>query len=100
MSGLPYKRQTRAERDEEFKVNLARVMKEGDDYHARQKVKEVRPDYHAKRAKLVRATDEQWEAWQRAANTCTGGNLNAFMVQAADKDCTMPGYKRKARTAK
>jgi len=45
----------------------------------------TRPDYHTKTAKLVRATDEQWAAWQRAANKLTGGNLNAFMVYAADE---------------
>lgn len=43
-----------------------------------------RPDYHKKTAKLVRATDEQWAAWQREADKLTDGNLNAFMVEAAE----------------
>jgi hypothetical protein len=43
-----------------------------------------RPDYHTKAAKLVRATAEQWAAWQREADRLTAGNLNAFMVEAAE----------------
>lgn len=45
---------------------------------------EPRPDGHKKTGKLVRASDEQWAAWQREANATTAGNLNAFMVNAAD----------------
>lgn len=41
-------------------------------------------DYHHKTGKLVRAGDEQWAAWQREADAVTGGNLNAYMCQAAD----------------
>jgi uncharacterized protein (DUF1778 family) len=51
-------------------------------------------DYHHKTAKIVRAEDEQWAEFQRAADKLTGGNLNAFMVQAAES------HVASARTAK
>lgn len=43
-----------------------------------------RPDGHLKTAKLVRAGDDQWAVWQREADKVTGGNLNAFMICAAE----------------
>lgn len=34
--------------------------------------------------KLLRASTEQWEAWQELADAMTGGDLSAFLRDAAD----------------